>query len=303
MTICPKCGHENPPDRDFCSQCGEYLRWEETVITPPPPRPEPVTGPGVVLTLRLPSNAQGMDPVQIRMTAGSRATVLVQIRNQSGVVDNYDVGVRGLPAGWWTVSPPTAYLVPFGSEGGSYEQELELELRPPSSSDAHASDFEVVARSRARGAVVATARAAVAIAPDQQKPPPPQPPVPPPPVTPRARSRPPWTLPVLVIGLIAIVIAIVIWAAGSGYDPSPDDDSGAISAVITGQDVRVRQEPGNGAGVGIEDELSLGTAVVVECFEPDQDGGPRPWFRLTEPHKGSYVPSGFTDPETAPPQC
>jgi DNA polymerase-3 subunit gamma/tau len=33
VRICPNCGRENPPDRDFCV-CGEYLRWELTGMMP-----------------------------------------------------------------------------------------------------------------------------------------------------------------------------------------------------------------------------------------------------------------------------
>ena len=52
------------------------------------------------------------------------------IRNESGIVDNYDIAVSGLPEGWWTVAPATAYLVPYGSSG-KYEQELQIHLHPP----------------------------------------------------------------------------------------------------------------------------------------------------------------------------
>ena len=52
------------------------------------------------------------------------------MRNQSGIVDNYDLRVEGMPEDWWSIYPGTVYLVPFGS-GGTYEQEVEIHLHPP----------------------------------------------------------------------------------------------------------------------------------------------------------------------------
>jgi beta-lactam-binding protein with PASTA domain len=117
------------------------------------------------LTLRLP-DGQGAatETVAVEVEPGSRATILGLIRNQSDVVDNFDLSVRGLPEGWWTVTPATAYLVPYGT-GGTYEQEVEIHLHPPRAPEAHARawPFEVVAMSRARGGEAANAPARVAI--------------------------------------------------------------------------------------------------------------------------------------------
>ena len=44
----------------------------------------------------------GDDRVTAQADAGGRSAVIVLIRNQSGVVDNYRVGVNGVPAEWWT---------------------------------------------------------------------------------------------------------------------------------------------------------------------------------------------------------
>jgi beta-lactam-binding protein with PASTA domain len=97
---------------------------------------------------------------------GQRTTVLGLIRNQSDVVDNFDLSVRGLPDGWWTIAPATAYLVPYGS-GGTYEQEVQIHLHPPRTPQAQARpwSFEVVAVSRAYGGEVAAAAASVTIEP------------------------------------------------------------------------------------------------------------------------------------------
>lgn len=201
MRTCPKCGNENPDERDFCT-CGEYLRWDPTRIvqavpgppaaptpTAPPPAGDPPPGAPpapaspprttappkrdapleqVSLTLRLPDGLPGDDagPLRITVEPGGRAVVLALVRNQSDIVDNYDLRVIGFPEGWWTIAPPTLYLVPFGA-GGSYEQEVAVQIHPPRSPDAEARTWaiEVTARSRAHEIVVAAAPAIVKIAP------------------------------------------------------------------------------------------------------------------------------------------
>ncbi len=119
------------------------------------------------LSLRLPGD-DGADGGQISVSVqpGARATILGLIRNQSDVVDNFDLSVRGLPDDWWTIAPATAYLVPYGS-GGTYEQEVQVHLHPPRTPQAQARpwSFEVVAVSRAYGGEVAAAAASVAIEP------------------------------------------------------------------------------------------------------------------------------------------
>ena len=119
------------------------------------------------LTLR-PVDREGApgEPVVVEVEPGSRATILGLVRNQSDVVDNFDLAVRGLPEGWWTVTPATAYLVPYGTSG-TYEQEFEIHLHPPRAPEAHARSwaFEVVAVSRAHGGEAASAPASVAIQP------------------------------------------------------------------------------------------------------------------------------------------
>src|ERR1700750_1093476 len=117
------------------------------------------------LTLRLPGD-DGADGGQVSVSVqpGARVTLLGLIRNQSDVVDNFDLSVRGLPDDWWTIAPATAYLVPYGS-GGTYEQEVQIHLHPPRTPQAQARpwSFEVVAVSRAYGGEVAAAAATVTI--------------------------------------------------------------------------------------------------------------------------------------------
>jgi beta-lactam-binding protein with PASTA domain len=142
------------------------------VAAPAPPAPgTPGSGgapPGsAALILRLPeddSAYQGV--VSLAVEPGARATMLGLIRNQSDVVDNFDLTVRGLPEDWWTVAPATAYLVPYGT-GGTYEQEIQIHIHPPRSPEAQARpwSFEVVAASRTYGGEVAAAAASVTIGP------------------------------------------------------------------------------------------------------------------------------------------
>jgi beta-lactam-binding protein with PASTA domain len=120
-----------------------------------------------VLLLRLPDDdAADPGPVNAAVKPGERTTILGLIRNEGTIVDNYDIAVVGLPEGWWTVAPATAYLVPYGT-GGNYEQEMQVHLHPPRSPEAHAKGwpFEVVAVSRAYGQQVAEAPATVEVAP------------------------------------------------------------------------------------------------------------------------------------------
>ena len=92
--------------------------------------------------------------------------MLALIRNQSGIVDNYDLRVEGMPEDWWSIFPGTVYLVPFGS-GGTYEQEVEVHLHPPRGPEAEARvwDLKVVADSKAHRIVAATAPLALHIQP------------------------------------------------------------------------------------------------------------------------------------------
>jgi hypothetical protein len=189
MTTCPRCARENTEDHDFC-QCGEYLRWEPTSYRPtvrrsptdrPPgaeeqaarrPTREPElagSAPSVIATLllRLPEG-EFASPESVTVTAepGGRVTVLGLVRNESKIVDNYDLTIQGLPEGWWTVAPHVAYLVPYGTSG-SYQQELEAHLHPPRAPKAYARSwpFEVVARSRAYATTAASVPATLIVTP------------------------------------------------------------------------------------------------------------------------------------------
>jgi beta-lactam-binding protein with PASTA domain len=132
--------------------------------------PAPEAPPGVAtLLLRLPdadSDSSGSPTVSV--IPGQRVTLVGLIRNESDIVDNYDLAISGLPQDWWTIAPAAAYLVPM-STSGNYEQEFQIHIHPPRTPDAHARpwSFEVVAGSRAYQAQVASAPATVTIEPYQ----------------------------------------------------------------------------------------------------------------------------------------
>ena len=99
-------------------------------------------------------------PIALAVDPGGRVVLRALIRNQSEIVDNYDLELRGIPDGWWSIMPGVVYLVPFGSSG-SYEQTVEVHLHPPRAPEAEARLWElhVVAVSRAAPDVEAVSRA------------------------------------------------------------------------------------------------------------------------------------------------
>jgi beta-lactam-binding protein with PASTA domain len=131
----------------------------------PQQAPEPDS---VVVTLRLPEDesATGAE-VTARVEAGGGTSMIALVRNQSGIVDNYDLHVEGLPDGWWSIVPSTVYLVPYGAPGGEYEQEVTVTLTPPRTTEAVAGTWPIrlVAVSKANGLPAGQATAALEITP------------------------------------------------------------------------------------------------------------------------------------------
>jgi beta-lactam-binding protein with PASTA domain len=140
---------------------------------PPPPAAEPAAEPEqapATITLRLPDeDAVKGETLALGVHPGDRARVRALIRNQSGIVDNYQLTVQGLPAEWFSVLPDTVYLVPYGS-GGTYEQEVEIHFHPPRSAEAEARiwELQVVAHSRAQERTAASEPLLLGIQPFEQ---------------------------------------------------------------------------------------------------------------------------------------
>jgi len=132
------------------------------------PPAEPPAPDSVMVTLRRPEDdsATGGE-VTASVEAGSTTALVALVRNQSGIVDNYDLHVEGLPEGWWTISPPTVYLVPYGAAGGEYEQEVTVTLHPPRAAEAEARTWpiRIVAVSKANAAPAGHATAGLDITP------------------------------------------------------------------------------------------------------------------------------------------
>jgi hypothetical protein len=200
VTVCPSCQYENPDDRDFCRQCKAYLRWDEptetelgvvvtpqpepvesaapTEVTRPPPQPEPVQEPVPVIPVepvqvtlkRSGDGGRPGDPMMVKVEPGGEATLVAVVRNQSGIVDNYDLRLAGWPEEWWTVSPQTVHLVPTSAESETPEQEVLVRLHPPRAPQAEARSWavKITAASGARQGVVAAAPATVEIAAYEQ---------------------------------------------------------------------------------------------------------------------------------------
>jgi len=132
---------------------------------PPAGAPEPNEPATIVLRLPEGDPAKG-ETLHQAVEPGQRERVLALIRNQSGIVDNYDIRVEGMPQDWWSIFPGTVYLVPFGS-GGTYEQEVEVHLHPPRGPEAEARvwDLKIVADSKAHNTIAASAPLALHIEP------------------------------------------------------------------------------------------------------------------------------------------
>lgn len=138
---------------------------------PAEPELPPLEPDAVVVTLRLPEQESATGAhVTTTIEAGGYGTLVALVRNQSGIVDNYDLSISGMPAEWWTITPSTVYLVPYGAPGGEYEQEVMISFSPPRAAEAEARpwDIQVVATSKAHGVAAGAANATIVITPYQE---------------------------------------------------------------------------------------------------------------------------------------
>jgi hypothetical protein len=192
MKECPACGHENPPEHDFCERCGGYVRWElsgatpavrvsETVpaVRPAAPRQEPKRARAKRRVEQPPRRnahvpAQGerveltLSARSLEVAAGSVVSVTVEIDNRTSVVDHFRIVLSGLPADWYTVTPDTLHLNPYGARG-AHTAEAQIALHPPRApgAEARAWPFTIEAISEDRQAQVASAAATLVIEPFQ----------------------------------------------------------------------------------------------------------------------------------------
>jgi beta-lactam-binding protein with PASTA domain/Tol biopolymer transport system component len=139
---------------------------------PPPAQPaQPEEPDPAAISLRLPEGEQVSlgETLAVGVEPGQRVRVLALVRNQSGIVDNYELSVRGLPADWWSIYPNTVYLVPFGTSG-TYEQEVEIHFHPPRAAEAEARIWalEVVGESKAYNRQAAAAPMHLGIQPFEE---------------------------------------------------------------------------------------------------------------------------------------
>jgi beta-lactam-binding protein with PASTA domain len=177
MRVCPRCDRTNDDDLDFCKHCGEFLDWDgrgengavaagaagaeaSTVVTVAPPVTEHVT-----VRLFHPGQPDDDSAPILSVPAGGRVTLVARVRNQSDIVDSYELTVEGLPSGWFTIDPVAAYLLPSPRDG--HEEDVVIALHPPRTSLAAAGHWSVavVATSQSRPSRRARATATLEIEP------------------------------------------------------------------------------------------------------------------------------------------
>ena len=128
MPVCENCRLDNPPGRDFCAECGYYLRWEPTVPqtaavtdgTPQPvatqPQPKVPRPPAHARRQRRRDPRGGVaialarDSVDLVVDAGGEIRVGALVRNRGELVDHYAIEVGGIPDMWWTAEPRERYF-------------------------------------------------------------------------------------------------------------------------------------------------------------------------------------------------
>ncbi len=168
---CPTCGAPDTRQDDFCPACGEYLRWEATAEHPVRPATPPAAAPPAVTP-----PARQAEPERVLLlldggapaptaAPGGGAAITGMIRNQSDVVDGYELRVDGVPAAWVTL-PPALDLLPLGS-GDGHEARFEIALSPPRDAAAEARPWPIAveAVSRSSGRAVARAFATLVVLP------------------------------------------------------------------------------------------------------------------------------------------
>ena len=143
--------------------------------TEAPTEPLAPAEPSRILTVRAPEDdrSRAVD-ARVTVSPGSRAMLIAHIRNESDIVDNYELIVTFRHSGdqkdepkpdWYSVAPQRIYLMPLGDD--SFELDAQIVLHPPRTPEAKAGDWQltITALSCARVTEVATAVATLTIEP------------------------------------------------------------------------------------------------------------------------------------------
>ncbi len=127
------------------------------------------------LTVRAPEDDQTRHAgARVTVSPGSRTMLIAHVRNESDIVDNYELRVTFRYSGehdeqtkphWYTVAPERIYLMPLGNE--NFEFDAQVVLHPPRTPEAKAGEWQltITAISCARETVLATAFATLTIEP------------------------------------------------------------------------------------------------------------------------------------------
>jgi beta-lactam-binding protein with PASTA domain len=131
--------------------------------------------PSRTLTVRAPEDDQAREVgARVTVSPGGRATLIAHVRNESDIVDSYELRVTFRYSGdpeeqtkprWYVVAPQRIYLMPLGD--GSFELDAQIELHPPRTPEARAGEWQltITAISSTRDTKVGTAFATLIIEP------------------------------------------------------------------------------------------------------------------------------------------
>ncbi len=140
-----------------------------------PTKPLAPARPSRTLTVRAPEDDQSRQAgARVTVSPGGRTMLIAHVRNESDIVDNYELRVtfqhsgdqqEQTKPGWYTVAPQRIYLLPLGDD--SFELDAQVVLHPPRTPEAKAGDWQltITAISCARETKVATAFATLTIEP------------------------------------------------------------------------------------------------------------------------------------------
>jgi len=164
--------HVTPPQAPLPEEPALLAETPDPPLPPPSPDavvgipegPPPTGDASIVLAAADPAvGAAGVPAVE----AGATLSFLATVRNESQIVDNYDLAVLGLPENWASVTPAAAFLVPLGEGRGQSTQEVRIDIAPPREyrSTAGIWTFELIALSRTSATIAARAIAQFEVKP------------------------------------------------------------------------------------------------------------------------------------------